>query len=83
MKIKNIRAYPVSVRVENGAKLAIGRAVKRDAVIVKVTTEDGLIGYGESHHARSANITAEIVNTTLRDIVLPASTVSKGRKEVG
>jgi L-alanine-DL-glutamate epimerase-like enolase superfamily enzyme len=73
MKITDIRAYPVSVRVENGATLAIGRAVKRDAVIVKVTAEDGLVGFGESHHARSANVTAEIVNTTLKDIVLPAS----------
>lgn len=73
MKIRDIRAYPVSVKVENGATLAIGRAVKRDAVIVKVTTEDGLVGFGESHHARSANVTAEIANTTLKDIVLPAS----------
>jgi D-galactarolactone cycloisomerase len=72
VKIVAIKAYPVSVKVENGATLAIGRAVKRDSVIVKVTTEDGLVGYGESHHGRSANIIAEIVNTTLSDIVLPA-----------
>lgn len=73
MKIKDIKAFAVSVRVENGATLAIGRAVKRDAVVVKVTTESGIVGYGESHHGRSANIIAEIVNTTLKDIVLPAS----------
>ena len=72
VKISSIEAIPVSVRVENGAKLAIGRAIKRDAVVVKVTTEDGVVGYGEAHHARSAAVIAEIVNTTLKDIVLPA-----------
>jgi L-alanine-DL-glutamate epimerase-like enolase superfamily enzyme len=73
MKIVDFKAYPISVRVNNGATLAIGRAVKRDSIVVKVTTESGLVGFGESHHARSANIIAEIVNTTLKDIVLPAS----------
>ena len=38
MQIVDLKAYPVSVRVENGAKLAIGRAIKRDAIVVKVTT---------------------------------------------
>lgn len=73
MKIVDIKASAISVRVENGATLAIGRAIKRDAVVVKVTTKSGLVGYGESHHARSANVIANIVNTTLKDIVLPAS----------
>src|SRR6185295_12217152 len=73
MKIVDFKAYPVSVRINDGATLAIGRAVKRDSVVIKVTTESGITGYGESHHGRSANIIAEIVNTTLKDIVLPAS----------
>jgi D-galactarolactone cycloisomerase len=72
LKIADIEAFAVSVPVENGPQLAVG-AVKRDAVIVKVTSEDGLVGYGESHHARSANIIAGIVNTTLKDIILPSS----------
>src|SRR5688572_25219480 len=72
MRIVDIVATPISVPVENGARLAIGRAVKRDAVVVKVVTESGLIGYGESHHARSPAIIAQICNTTLKDIVLPA-----------
>lgn len=73
MRIVDIQAFAISVRVENGPQLAIGRAVKRDAVVVRVMSEDGLVGYGESHHARSANIIAEIVNTTLKEIILPAS----------
>ncbi|MES2436200.1 MAG: mandelate racemase/muconate lactonizing enzyme family protein [Pseudomonadota bacterium] len=73
MEIVELRAFPVSVAVENGAQLAIGRAVKRDAVVVRVTTASGIVGFGESHHARSANIVANIVNTTLRDLILPCS----------
>lgn len=73
MQIVEMQAFPISVRVENGATLAIGRAVKRDAVVVRVKTACGIVGYGEAHHARSANIIAQVVNTTLRDLILPCS----------
>jgi len=49
--------------------LGIGRAVKRDAVVVKVTTDDGLVGYGEAHHGRAPGAVAHLVNTTLRQLV--------------
>lgn len=73
LDIESIEAFPISLLLEDGPTLAIGRAVKRDAVIVKVTTRGGLTGFGEAHHGRAANIVATIVNTTLKDIVLPAS----------
>lgn len=73
MKIASIEAFPLSARVENGAKLSIGKAVKRDTVVVRVETDEGLVGYGESHHARSPAIVAQIVNTTLTELILPAS----------
>jgi D-galactarolactone cycloisomerase len=73
MKIASIWATPLYVRIENGARLSIGTAIKRDTVVVRVETESGLVGYGESHHARSAGIIAEIVNTTLQELILPAS----------
>lgn len=68
--IAEITGTPISYRIVGGARLGIGQAVKRDAVIVKVTTRDGLVGWGETHHARAANVTAEIVNTALREIAL-------------
>ena len=37
----------------SGPRLGIGQAVKRDAVMVKVITEDGIVGWGESHHGRA------------------------------
>ena len=71
-RITNITAYPTSFPLPQNAtvQLGIGRAVKRDAVVVKVQTESGLIGYGESHHGRAPGTVAHLVNTTLRQLVL-------------
>ncbi|MGH7276661.1 MAG: mandelate racemase/muconate lactonizing enzyme family protein, partial [Candidatus Rokuibacteriota bacterium] len=72
MKIADVRAYPTSFPLPPDASvtLGIGRAVKRDAVVVKVTTDDGLVGYGEAHHGRAPGSVAHLVNTTLRQLVL-------------
>jgi L-alanine-DL-glutamate epimerase-like enolase superfamily enzyme len=72
VRIVDLRAYPTSFPVEPGVRvtLGIGTAVKRDAVVVKVVTEDGLVGWGESHHGRAPGAVAHLVNTTLRQLVL-------------
>src|SRR3954451_15033538 len=72
MKIVDIKAYPTSFRVpkEQQGSLGIGTMTKRDCVMVKVTTEDGIVGWGESHHARAPGTIGHLVNTTLRDLVL-------------
>jgi len=72
MKIADVKAFPTSFPVppDGGVVLGIGRTVKRDAVVVKVTTDDGLVGWGESHHGRAPGAVAHLVNTTLRQLVL-------------
>ncbi|EFH12683.1 mandelate racemase/muconate lactonizing enzyme family protein [Pseudoroseomonas cervicalis] len=72
MKIANIEAFPTSFPVPEGAgvSLGVGRAVKRDAVVVKVTTDDGLVGWGESHHGRAHTAVAALLQTTLKRLVL-------------
>jgi len=72
MRIAEIIAYPISYSIlpEDRVSLGIGQAVKKDAVIVKITTDDGLVGYGESHHGRSPGAVAHHVNTTLRQLVI-------------
>src|SRR5213593_2665177 len=72
MKIVDVRAYPTSFPVPAAARvsLGIGQAVKRDAVVVKVTTDDGLTGWGESHHGRSPGAVAHHANTTLRQLIM-------------
>ena len=70
--ITDITAYPLSFPVPQGnnVRLGIGRTVKRDTVIVKVVTSEGIVGYGESHHGRAPGAVARLINTTLRDLVL-------------
>jgi D-galactarolactone cycloisomerase len=72
LKIVEIRAYPTSFPVlpENRVALGIGTAIKRDAVLVKVTTAGGLVGWGESHHGRAHTAVARLIETTLRQLVL-------------
>ncbi|AEC19948.1 mandelate racemase/muconate lactonizing protein [Pusillimonas sp. T7-7] len=72
LKIVDIEAFPVSYPLPEGqgVTLGIGRTVKRDAVVVKVTTAGGIVGYGESHHGRSVIAIATLINTTLRHLAL-------------
>ncbi|GAC1331840.1 MAG: hypothetical protein NVSMB26_10650 [Beijerinckiaceae bacterium] len=72
MRITSIRAVPISFKVPEGqnVRLGIGRAVKRDAVLIKVETDEGLIGWGEAHHGRCPGAIAKLINTTLSELVL-------------
>ena len=72
MRIADVKAYPMSHKLapEDIVDLGLGRTVKRDTVIVKVTTDDGIVGFGESHHGRSPGAVAHLANTTLRQLVL-------------
>lgn len=71
MKIVDVRAFPTSFPLPaGGPRLGIGQAVKRDAVMVKVTTEDGIVGWGESHHGRAHTAIAKLIETTLRQLIL-------------
>ena len=71
MKIVDVRAFPTSFPLpQGGPRLGIGQAVKRDAVMVKVVTEDGITGWGESHHGRAHTAVAKLIETTLRSLIL-------------
>ena len=72
LRIVDVKAYPTSfpVAAENRVALGIGTAIKRDAVLVKVTTAGGLTGWGESHHGRAHTAIAKLIETTLRQLVL-------------
>ena len=72
MRITEVRAYPTSFQIPaaNRVALGIGTAVKRDAVIVKVTTDEGLAGWGEAHHGRAHTAVAKLIETTLKQLVV-------------
>ncbi|MCE9681516.1 mandelate racemase/muconate lactonizing enzyme family protein [Halomonas alkalisoli] len=80
MKIEEITVHPISYRVPDGTdfRMGVGRMVKRDAVLVKVVTDEGLVGWGEAHHGRSPGAIAKLIETTLRPMILgmdPCDTV--------
>ena len=72
LRITEVKAYPTSfpINPKNSVTLGIGRAVKRDAVIVKVTTDAGIVGFGEAHHGRAPGSVAHLVNNTLKQLVV-------------
>jgi L-alanine-DL-glutamate epimerase-like enolase superfamily enzyme len=71
-RIADIRAVPISfpVPANQSVRLGIGRSVKRDAVLVRVESDDGHIGWGEAHHGRCPGAIARLIDTTLRELVL-------------
>lgn len=70
--IADVQAWAVSfpVPAEHSVRLGVGRTLKRDAVVVKVRTEGGLVGWGESHHGRAHSSIAHFVNHALKPMVL-------------
>ena len=75
LSITDVRAFATSFPLpkDGNVRLGIGRAIKKDAVIVKVTTAGGLVGWGESHHARAPSTIAKLIDTTLKMLVLGES----------
>jgi L-alanine-DL-glutamate epimerase-like enolase superfamily enzyme len=72
MKVTSLQAVPISFPVPPGksVRLGIGRSVKRDAVLVRVGTDQGMTGWGEAHHGRCPGAIARLIDTTMAELVL-------------
>ena len=72
MRIADVRAYPLSYPIapQNRVALGIGTAVKRDAVLVRIRTDEGLVGWGEAHHGRAHTAVAKLIETTLSQLIV-------------
>jgi D-galactarolactone cycloisomerase len=71
--IESISAHVYSCPFENVAlTFGLGRNVKRDLVLVKITCEDGTSGYGEAHHALGPTAIAEIVRFSIAPLLTGA-----------
>ena len=71
MKIQSITAIPLSFRLPEGktVRLGVGATTKRDAIIVKVVSTEGLTGYGEAHPGRSPGAVVSLINSTLAPLL--------------
>jgi L-alanine-DL-glutamate epimerase-like enolase superfamily enzyme len=72
LRITDVKAYPTSFPIPeaNHVALGIGTAIKRDAVVVKVTTDQGITGWGEAHHGRAHTAVAKLIETTLKQLIV-------------
>jgi D-galactarolactone cycloisomerase len=68
LTIASVEALGCSVPLRQPVTQGLGSVTKRDTVVVKVTTGDGLVGYGESYNGRAPLAIAATINTTLRDL---------------
>lgn len=67
--VVEVKAVALSVDLRSVARKVTpgtGTAIKKDVVIVKVRTEDGIVGYGEAHHALAPPPLADHPNDLLR-----------------
>ena len=53
-------------------RLGLGGNTKRDCVVVRITTDDGHVGWGEAHHGQNPTAMAEVVEKGLGSLILGA-----------
>jgi L-alanine-DL-glutamate epimerase-like enolase superfamily enzyme len=71
LEIVQVQAVALSVDLrDRPARLGVGTAVKKDTVVVRVRTADGVVGYGEAHHANAPQVVADLVTTNLAPLVV-------------
>jgi hypothetical protein len=77
MKIASVRADVYSHRFDGVAVTqGVGQMVKRDLVLVRVTAEDGTVGYGEAHHGLNPTAVAEVINHSMAPLVVGADVLA-------
>lgn len=71
MKVVEVRAVALSYDLRGKrVTLGTGTAIKRDVVVVRARTDEGIVGYGEAHHALAPTVVAELVNSSLAPLVV-------------
>ena len=72
-KIVEVRASAHSrAFTGNLVRLGLGANTKRDCVVVRVTADDGTVGFGESHHGQNPTAMAEVVEKGLGSLIIGA-----------
>jgi D-galactarolactone cycloisomerase len=70
--IERITAIPLSYPLPSNAQptMGTGRVMRRDAIVVKVVTASGHVGWGECFHSRSHLAIATLINSYLSPLVM-------------
>jgi L-alanine-DL-glutamate epimerase-like enolase superfamily enzyme len=72
MKITRITAIPLSYKLPEGktVTMGVGSTLKRDAIVIRVETSEGITGYGESHPGRSPGAITSLIHNTLAPLLV-------------
>ena len=72
MKITSNNAIPLSFRLPEGktVTMGVGSTTKRDTIIVRVETSEGITGYGEAHPGRSPGAVVSLLQNTLAPMLI-------------
>ena len=72
MKITSITAIPLSFRLPEGktVTMGVGSTTKRDAIIVRIQTDEGITGYGEAHPGRSPGAVTTLIHGTIAPMLV-------------
>lgn len=72
MKITSITAIPLSYRLPEGktVTMGVGSTTKRDTIIVRVQTDEGITGYGEAHPGRSPGAITSLIHSTIAPMLV-------------
>jgi len=70
MKIERVEALPLSARIEKPFRIATTLFTQCRALVVKITTDDGLVGIGESLVRSAPRATKYIVEDMLAPVIL-------------
>ena len=62
-------AYSCPFDKQHQLTFGLGSNVKRDMVLVRITSDQGLVGYGESHHGQNPTAMAEIIQQGLAPLL--------------
>lgn len=72
MKVTAITAVPLSFRLPEGktVTMGVGSTTKRDAIVVRVQTDEGITGYGEAHPGRSPGAVTSLIHGTIAPMLI-------------
>ena len=70
-KILDVSATPCSCRLDQDlVRLGLGTTMKRDAVVVRISDDEGRVGFGEAHHGQNVTAMAQIIAKGLGSLII-------------
>lgn len=70
MKITSVETFLISEELAEPWAMGLGTAYKRDEIIVKVNTDEGIYGLGSSYHGHTPHAIRSLIETKLAGLIV-------------